>query len=398
MRRATKKMTNFGVLLLFSVLALGTGAAAENKARPGEFVIDPPTLINLGFEWMIKGDENRNAKVEVSYRKQGDIVWKEGLPLFRLQGEQIYQGQGVFDVVSPNMFAGSVFDLEPDTPYEARFVLSDADGLLGSAGKAITKTVKVRTRPEPKPYAGGKLYHVYHPDYKGAKSELAFDAVMCAYNYYCGGGDTVTAGRPRVKPGDIILVHAGVYKYHPEYYGSVMKFPSVLNDHSVNATTPFEGTYYLTASGTPEKPIVIKAAGDGEVIFDGNGNFNLFNLKAADYNYFDGVTIRNTEIGIWAGTQFIAGSKGLTVKNCRFENVNIGIFTNYSGSSNFYIADIYVIGRDDPKHVFGWIGNFWAQFNGVDGQQFPPKLDSYTAVRVYGPGHVVAYNYVANFH
>ena len=45
----------------------------------------------------------------------------------------------------------------------------------------------------------------------------------------------------------------------------------------------------------------------------------------------------------------IAGSKGLTVKRCRFENVNLGIFTNYSGSSNFYIADNYFIGRDDSK-------------------------------------------------
>ena len=79
---------------------------------------------------------------------------------------------------------------------------------------------------------------------------------MCAYNYYCGGGDTVTAGRPRVKPGDSILVHAGLYKYHAEYY---------TGDRTINATTPYEGTYYLTASGTPEKPIVIKGAGDGEV-------------------------------------------------------------------------------------------------------------------------------------
>src|SRR6185295_19726137 len=107
-------------------------------------------------------------------------------------------------------------------------------------------------------------------------------------------GDTVTAARPRVKPGDTILVHAGVYKYHPEYYGSVMKFPSILNDHSVNATTPFEGTYYLTASGTPDRPIVIKAAGDGDVVFDGDGNDTLFNLLAANYNYFDGINIRNT--------------------------------------------------------------------------------------------------------
>src|ERR1043165_7208235 len=61
-------------------------------------------------------------------------------------------------------------------------------------------------------------------------------------------------------------------------------------------------------------------------------------------------------------------------------------------------ADNYVFGRDDSKHLFGWIGPFWAQFDGVDGQKFPPTLASYTAVRLYGPGHVVAYNYVADFH
>jgi hypothetical protein len=392
------KTTKWWLRICFAALFLITpfrfydsASAAENgnKVKPGEFVIDHPTLINLGFEWLIQGDDNRNAQVEVSYRKQGDAAWKQGLPLLRLQGERIYQNQGVFDVVSPNMFAGSILDLEPDTTYEARFVMSDPDGFLGQSGNTVTKTVTVKTRPEPKPYAGGRVFHVYPHDYKGTKIEPAFEAVMCAYNYYCGGGDTVTAGRPRVKAGDTILVHAGLYKYHPEYY---------TGDRAINTTTPVEGTYYLTASGTPDKPIVIKGAGDGEVIFDGNGNFNLFNVKAANYNYFEGVTIRNTDIGIWAGTQFIAGSKGLTVKKCRFENVNLGIFTNYSGSSDFYIADNYFFGRDDANHLFGWIGDFWAKFDGVEGQKFPPILASYTAVRLYGPGHVVAYNYVANFH
>ncbi|HXB68647.1 MAG TPA: hypothetical protein VNY05_10405 [Candidatus Acidoferrales bacterium] len=377
------------LLGLFGICERAAAAGDSNKVTPGEFVIDHPTLINLGFEWLIEGDDNRNAQVEVSYRQRGETQWKVGLPLLRLQGERIYQNQGVFDVISPNMFAGSILDLQPDTEYEARFVMSDPDGIGGQSGKTATKTVTVRTRPEPKPYAGGRVFHVYPASYKGTRIEPAFEALMCAYNYYCGGGDTVTAGRPRVKPGDTILVHAGLYKYHPEYY---------TGDRSINATTPFEGTYYLTASGTPERPIVIKAAGDGEVIFDGNGNFNLFNVKAANYNYFEGVTIRNTDIAIWAGTQFIAGSKGLTVKRCRFENINLGVFTNYSGSSDFYIADSYFIGRDDPNHLLGWIGNFWAQFNGVDGQKFPPILASYTAVRLYGPGHVVAYNYVANFH
>ena len=91
-------------------------------------IVDHPTLINLGFEWVIEGDDNRNAQVEVSYRKQGETQWKQGLPLLRLHGERIYQNQGVFDVISPNMFAGSILDLEPDTAYEARFVMSDPDG------------------------------------------------------------------------------------------------------------------------------------------------------------------------------------------------------------------------------------------------------------------------------
>ncbi len=50
--------------------AAGTAIAA-NPTRPGEFVVDPPTLINLGFEWFIDGDDNRNATVAVSYRKAG---------------------------------------------------------------------------------------------------------------------------------------------------------------------------------------------------------------------------------------------------------------------------------------------------------------------------------------
>ena len=86
------------------------------------------------------------------------------------------------------------------------------------------------------------------------------------------------------------------------------------------------------------------------------------------------------------------------MKRCRFEDIGIGLFTNYSGSSNFYIADNYFIGRDDPDHVIGWAGDFWAPFDGIDGQKFPPVMASYMAVKMYGPGHVIAYNYVANFH
>src|SRR5689334_610699 len=86
--------------LLLTVAVL-RGSAAD-KVIAGELIVDHPTLINLGFEWLIQGDDNRNARVEVSYRRQGDAQWKPALPLLRLQGERIYQNQGVFDVISPN--------------------------------------------------------------------------------------------------------------------------------------------------------------------------------------------------------------------------------------------------------------------------------------------------------
>ena len=359
-------------------------APSPEMVTPGELLIEPPTLINLGFEWFIQGDTNRNASVQVSFRKTGTGEWKPALPLLRLQGERIYAESRV-DVIAPNMFAGSILDLEPGTSYEARFVLSDPEGVRGPAERVVT----VRTRAEPQPYAGGRTFHVYPHGFKGQKTEPSFEGLMCAYNYWCAGTDWATSGRPRVRPGDTILVHAGTYKYNRYEY---------TNNATVNRTVPLDGTYYLTADGTPEMPIAIKAAGDGDVVFDGDGNFALFDVKAADYTYFEGITFRNAEVAIAAGTQFIAGAKGLTVKKSRFENVGAGIFTNYAGSSQFYIADNTFLGRNDPTHLIGWAGDLWTKYNGIEGQIFPPKMASYVAVKLYGPGHVVAYNYIADFH
>jgi hypothetical protein len=358
--------------------------AGANAVTPGDLVVEPATLINLGFEWWIEGDDNRNASVAVSFRERGEAEWREALPLLRLHGERIYSESRV-DVVAPNMFAGSILDLEPNTEYEARFVLADPDGVRGEAQRTAT----VRTRAEPVPYRGGRTFHVYPHGFTGRKTEPAFEGLMCAYNEWCAGTDWATSGRPRVRPGDTILVHAGTYQYNRYEY---------TNNAAVNRTTPLDGTYYLTADGTAERPISIVAAGDGEVVFDGNGNYALFDVRAADYTHFEGITFRNTEVAILAGTQFLAGSKGLTVKRSKFDRVGAGIFTNYAGSSGFYIADNEFIGRNDPNHLIGWAGDMWIKFRGVDGQVFPPVMASYVAVKLYGPGHIVAHNYIADFH
>jgi hypothetical protein len=113
--------------------------------------------------------------VNVSYRKKGTSAWKDALPILRLNGEQI--ATAPFNYVAPNQFAGSIFDLESDTEYECRFIMSDPDGVNGQAQKTVT----VRTRVEPVPFKGGKVYHVYPPDYKGQIQEPAFTGLLNAY-------------------------------------------------------------------------------------------------------------------------------------------------------------------------------------------------------------------------
>lgn len=356
-------------------LAAAAAPAASPKTVAGEVVVEPATLNNLGFEWRIKGDANRNAQVAVAYRKKGETAWREALPMLRLGGEEIKQGAS-YNIVVPEMFAGSVMDLAENTAYEVRLKLTDPDGVSGAAEKVVS----VRTKAEPMPATGGRVFHVYPRDYKGTKQEPAFTSLLAAYNMGANGADWVNTFLPRVKPGDVILVHAGLYKDNRRVYGGG------------NATL-FDGTMYLTASGTAERPIVIKAAGDGEVVFDGDGNHTLFNLQAANYNYFEGITVQHTDVAFDLGHKRIGGAVGFTLKHSKLIDVGRGVFTDWGGARDFYIADNVFVGRNDPKRLMGWIGKTWAGKPG-----FPQPLLSEYAVKVFGSGHVIAYNSVANFH
>jgi hypothetical protein len=199
--------------------------------------------------------------------------------------------------------------------------------------------------------------------------------------YGAGLGDWSVVWERRAQPGDTILMHAGLYK------------PQRLN-YVDPLMTPFDGTMSLTLKGTRENPITIKAAGDGEVIFDGDGNHRLFDVMASRYHIFDGLTIRNTDVGFFAGQKEVLGADGLTVKNCRFEQVGFGVWTEYAGSSDFYIADNLFLDRDDRFRLVGWTGPMWASA-GAYGSHL---LTSYYAIKVYGPGHVSAHNAIAYFH
>ena len=346
-------------------------AQTQDAIKTDKFIVEPATLTNLGFEWHISGDDNRNASVQVSYRIPVTANWEQALPLMRAGGERIFRKTEFLDYNVPDYFAGSILDLHPDTEYECRFVLTDSDGIQGDS----IQVVKVKTRAEPKAAADGRILHVYPVDWKGEMKQPAFLGLKAAY-YGSGLGDWSVVSERKVGPGDIIMVHAGMYK------------ADRLNYVEPNGLS-FDGTYVLTAKGTAERPIVIRGAGDGEVIFDGAGAYRLFDVTGSRHHIFEGLTIRNTDIAFAAGLKEVAGASDLTIRNCRIESVGIAVTTEFAGSKNFFIADNVIIGRDDRYRLRGWAN---------PGIYPPNQLNSYNAIKVYGSGHVICHNAIAYFH
>src|SRR5437868_8069475 len=135
------------IFFLFTVwLLIPFISQSQNSIQPGNFIVEPATLINLGFEWQFTDDSNRNATVQTAYRIAGTKTWKEALPLLRLGGERVFRKVENLDYTVPDLFAGSILNLTPDTEYECRFTMNDPDGVKGET----VHTVRVRTRGEPK--------------------------------------------------------------------------------------------------------------------------------------------------------------------------------------------------------------------------------------------------------
>jgi hypothetical protein len=386
MHRNGRRLRKLLQLCILGGLLAGANAQAANAITPGRVEADPPTLIALGVVWQVEGDDNRNASVQVEYRRQGDSSWSRGLDLLRTHHEQMFL-RGAYDLTLGNQFAGSLFDLVEDTPYQIRLTLADPDGVSGEA----TRLLELRTRTEPRPATGGRVFHVYPPGYTGTREQPAFSGLLEAYYMAALGGDWSRASPPRVRAGDTIKVHAGVYLSRHDHYSH-----EINSRYATCCGTPWDGTYYLTQDGTVDAPIAIVAAGDGEVVFDGDGNAVLFNLMAADHHYFEGISFRNTGIAIEAGIKGIAGSRGLTVKHSRFTDIGTAVHSDWGGSAGFYIADNDMLGRESLDYVFTW----YAVEPWVSRPDFAEKakMKSFYAVSLYGSGHVMAFNRVRGFH
>lgn len=233
------------ILLALLLLAVADAKAADDSV-PGNLNIHA-TLRSIGFEWEIAGDDDHDAQCLVQFRIQGTSVWKEFLPLYRVD----YNGA--------NTLAGSILFLEPATTYEVNLTLTDTDG--GSQNR----TEIITTRNMPQMPAGGRIFHVIPGSGGGDGTESnPFQGIATAQ-----GGAVA---------GDIFLLHAGNY----------------------------DGEIEFTASGSPDNHIVWKGAGDGQTVIGRirvNADHIWFeNLTVKDqqyglltYNSPEDVVIRNNE-------------------------------------------------------------------------------------------------------
>src|SRR5436309_11726363 len=107
-----------------SVLALfATPAWPQNSSKPGVLELYP-TFNALGARLTYAGDGNGNATARLEWRVQGASTWKAGVAMTRITNSR---------------WAGSVLWLQPDSPYEVRATIDDADG-----GGSVTGTMRTR--------------------------------------------------------------------------------------------------------------------------------------------------------------------------------------------------------------------------------------------------------------
>ena len=283
---------------------------------------DPPTLHCIGVRWFVKEAEHPEAAVTVDYRKKGEAEWRRAMPLRRVETAALQERK---PPEGTSLYAGSIFDLAPDTDYDVRLTLTDANG------KEVAWTQVLRTWKEPVPPAAKRTLHV-HPQTPGGGST--------PYAPIFG----FEAADKQALPGDLILVHRGVY----------------------------QGPLTLTKSGTADAPIVWRAAGDGEVVIEAPADKAALAAGDREYLFFEGLTFRNAH---WA--LVLHNANHVTVRRCSFLNVSCGVTADYS-QERLFIADCVFVG---PR-------------------TWPPdktRKEEDRGVQLSGVGHVVAFNRISGF-
>src|SRR5688572_9885587 len=73
----------------FALALTATDARADDVLHVGAAQLDRPTLVTLGVQLLIQGDDNHNASVALRYRLAGTSTWRQAMPLFRVRPEVV---------------------------------------------------------------------------------------------------------------------------------------------------------------------------------------------------------------------------------------------------------------------------------------------------------------------
>jgi len=265
---------------------------AQNTVIPKQFIVDPPTFRSLAFRWIVEGDDNINASIQVQYRKKDTNDWKFALPLMRIDGDIVNRDFDFFK--TGNLFAGSILLLEPGTNYEVELTLADPDGYLEN------KSIIVSTRSPEDSYKPQKIFHLYPEGYSEEKAKP----------HYSNLNNMLS----QLTPGTMVIAHHGTYY----------------------------GTYEFKISGSEVNPIVIKGTPEGEAIFDGQGSDGkIFDVQDKSYVRFENLVMRNAHTAIKGNN-----ADGIQVKNCSIFDVHYGI-VSMTKTHDWVIANNRIKGRVD---------------------------------------------------
>jgi hypothetical protein len=219
------------VVALVLGLLVAPGARADDVLHLGAALSDRPTVVTLGVQLLVSGDDDHDAQVSVRFRPIGTSTWREGLPLFRVRPESVI-GRTV-----PEQFAGTIFDLAPATAYEIELRAIDPDGPVD-----VTIPLTATTRGVP----ADPAVPIVRPVSTAAQLSSALAAAAS---------------------GDVITLANGLYA----------------------------GAFVLSASGTAANPIVIRGESTDGVILDGGGcNCNVLEVYGS-FVHVERLTFRNAQ-------------------------------------------------------------------------------------------------------
>lgn len=181
---------------------------------------------------VVGGDDNYNSSVTLKYRKVGDPVFKDGLPLYHVHPDS------TLPYVISNQFSGSVLDLRPGTSYEIQLRATDPDGPVDQTFSLIGTTRSVPGDPP-------------NPNIVNVGDAGSFQNALSG-----------------AQPGDVIVLANGYY----------------------------QGPFSLYRQGSAASPLVIRGASEDGVVIDGGGcgDCNVLEVYGS-WIHVENLTLQNAQ-------------------------------------------------------------------------------------------------------